>query len=221
MNYLRVPNLDKFQHYKDRTPPWIKLHNSILEDYEFACLPDNSKWHLVAIWLLASRTENKFPADPKWIAHKISATGKVDIDILLSHGFLELTQGNQRVQDVEGSDSTVLAPSKQSAIERRGEERREEGEKRESVPEVVIAGLNARAWDDYMDHRKALKAKKLRSSSIARQQKWLVEQGDNQVQAAIVEASVRNGWVGLFDLRSKKRVGVQDTDFVNWVNQNG
>ena len=124
MNYLRVPNLDKFQHYKDRTPPWIKLHNSILEDYEFACLPDNSKWHLVAIWLLASRTENKFPADPKWIAHKISATGKVDIDILLSHGFLELTQGNQRVQNDEGGDSNVLASGKQSAIERRGEKRR-------------------------------------------------------------------------------------------------
>ena len=37
-----------FQHYKDRSAPWIKLYNELLDDYRFAVLPDASKWHLVA-----------------------------------------------------------------------------------------------------------------------------------------------------------------------------
>ena len=33
-----VKNWDEFQHYKDRNPPWIKLHNHLLDDYEFEML---------------------------------------------------------------------------------------------------------------------------------------------------------------------------------------
>lgn len=113
MDYLMVPNLEKYQHYKDRTPPWIKLHNSILEDYEFGSLPDASKYHLVAIWLLASRTSNKLPADSGWISKKIEATGKVNLDLLVEHGFLEYILEDQEVQSVEQDASKKLSESKQ------------------------------------------------------------------------------------------------------------
>ena len=38
--YLRVRNFEQFQHYKERNPIWIKLYCSLLDDYEFAQLPD-------------------------------------------------------------------------------------------------------------------------------------------------------------------------------------
>ncbi len=28
--FIRVVNLERFQHYKDRNPPWIKLHRELL-----------------------------------------------------------------------------------------------------------------------------------------------------------------------------------------------
>ena len=34
---LRILNWEKFQHYKVRRPPWIKLHHSLLDDYAFHC----------------------------------------------------------------------------------------------------------------------------------------------------------------------------------------
>jgi len=88
--YFSVKNWDKFQHYKDRNPPWIKLHNSLLDNYEFECLQDASKSHLLCIWMLASRTDNKMPLDQDWIKRKIGASSKVDLQILLDHGFIEL-----------------------------------------------------------------------------------------------------------------------------------
>jgi ribosomal protein L12E/L44/L45/RPP1/RPP2 len=85
-----VKNFERFQHYKDRSPPWIKLYNELLDDYSFGLLPDASKLHLVAIWLLASRSNNRIPHDPAWIAKRISATERVDLDLLRTCGFIEL-----------------------------------------------------------------------------------------------------------------------------------
>ena len=126
--YLSIPNWGDLQHYKDRTPPWIKLHNELLEDYEFECLPDASKAHLLCIWLLASRTENKIKADPRWIQRKIGANSDVDIDGLVSAGFLQL---NQEVTDCSQDASKMLQSLQNDAIpEREGEQResRAEGE---------------------------------------------------------------------------------------------
>jgi hypothetical protein len=50
-------NWATFQHYKDRSPAWIKLHRSILDDYEFSCLPVASRALAPLLWLLASEYE--------------------------------------------------------------------------------------------------------------------------------------------------------------------
>ena len=40
MEYLRIRNWENFQQYKDRDPKWIKLHRTLLEDYDFCKLSD-------------------------------------------------------------------------------------------------------------------------------------------------------------------------------------
>lgn len=140
MAYLSVVNWDEFQHYKDRNPPWIKLHNQLLENYEFECLPDASKAHLLCIWMLASRTANKIKPDPEWISRKIGANTKVDVSILVESGFLEL---NQEDSDRLQNASTLLQTTEQNAIpeERRGEESKEEEENKKpssSTPNLVM-----------------------------------------------------------------------------------
>jgi hypothetical protein len=89
MEYIRVKNWRQFQHYSNRVPPWIKLHNSLMEDPEFARLSDAAKFHLIGIWLLASRTENRVPADAEFIGSRINAETAVDLQALLAAGFLE------------------------------------------------------------------------------------------------------------------------------------
>lgn len=88
MASFKVKNFEKFQHYKDRSPPWIKLHGALLEDYDFGVLPDAAKGHLLMIWILASRMENKLPYDPTWIGNRIGANGPVDLDGLRAAGFI-------------------------------------------------------------------------------------------------------------------------------------
>lgn len=114
--FFSVKGFEKFQHYKDRSPPWIKLYNELLDDYEFGLLPDASKMHLVAIWLLASRYSNRVPHDAEWISRRINATDQVDLSLLERSGFIV----------VEQDCSTALSDCKQSAMpEREGETERE------------------------------------------------------------------------------------------------
>src|SRR5579863_5213874 len=117
-----VRNFERFQHYKDRSPPWIKLYNELLDDYNFARLPDASKWHMVAIWLLASRNDNEIPADTKWIAGHIGATETVDLTPLQKAGFIVANQGRRE----------MLADCKQSAGPEREVETEGETEKEDS-----------------------------------------------------------------------------------------
>ena len=119
-----VKNFERFQHYKDRSPPWIKLYNELLDDYSFGQLPDASKLHLVAIWLLASRSNNRIPHDSVWIAKRISATEKVDLDLLRVSGFIE-------VEDA----GTPQAPRHQNADPEREAETEGEAEVSSGAPD--------------------------------------------------------------------------------------
>ena len=60
----------------------------IFQDYEFACLQDASKLHLIFIWVLASQLDNKNPNNSAWVKQQIGATEDVDLDLFIKHGFL-------------------------------------------------------------------------------------------------------------------------------------
>jgi hypothetical protein len=119
MRYLRVKNWETYQHYKDRSPPWIKLHRALLDDYEFSQLPDAAKAHLLLIGLLASHNDGRVPADPQHIAGKIGARDLPDLDLLERSGWLiamEPKQGAPTTDgDMEHGASKTLAKSEHDA----------------------------------------------------------------------------------------------------------
>ena len=77
--FLSIKNFEKYQHYKHRNPPWIKLHLDILDDADFLKMPDASKWHYVGMLLLSSRHENKIPADQDYVENRLGLRSKLDL----------------------------------------------------------------------------------------------------------------------------------------------
>lgn len=86
-------NWQKFQHYKDRKPAWIKLHIELLDDYEFNQLTDMQQFILMKIWMLFAKTGKPIPTDTRWIGKQLNidtrAIGKA-IPTLLSNEFIVL-----------------------------------------------------------------------------------------------------------------------------------
>lgn len=62
---MRVKDWQKFQHYKRRNPPWIKLHKALLDDPEFHALPPLASKVLAMCWLVASENDGNLPAITK------------------------------------------------------------------------------------------------------------------------------------------------------------
>lgn len=121
MEYLRIRNWDKFQHYKTRTPPWIKLHKTLLDDFDFASLPDASKALAPYLWLLASESDDgTIPADVNWIAfrvHKLTPWVEGALKPLIDKGFV-INASNvlaERLQDA------CLEVEEETEVEREGE----------------------------------------------------------------------------------------------------
>jgi hypothetical protein len=116
--FFRVKNWEEFQHYKDRSPPWIKLWNGLLDDYEFCELSDTSKAHLMLIWLLASRCDNKLRVDAEWVGKRINAQSPVDLNELLDAGFIILGE-NKSASRSEDRRSRHIPQETKKAVQAR------------------------------------------------------------------------------------------------------
>lgn len=65
-------NWQKFQHYKNRKPPWIKLYRDLLDDFDFQCLPDASRALAPLLWLLASEEKTGvIKTTPEKLAYRL------------------------------------------------------------------------------------------------------------------------------------------------------
>jgi uncharacterized phage protein (TIGR02220 family) len=65
-------NWQTFQHYKDRNPTWIKLHKTLLDDFEYQSLPMASKALAPMLWLIASEhPEGVIDANPEKLAFRL------------------------------------------------------------------------------------------------------------------------------------------------------
>lgn len=57
-NFIEPANWEELQHYKHRSPPWIKLHKKLLDNYDYHCLPDASRALAPLLWLLSSEFDD-------------------------------------------------------------------------------------------------------------------------------------------------------------------
>lgn len=106
-----VKNWRKFQHYKKRNPPWIRLYKSLLDDQDFANLSDFAVRLLFMVWLLGSEGENhgRIPMDSRALAWRLRVASTTQIDDALA----ELTPSFIEVYPDDAS--TPLATCKQDA----------------------------------------------------------------------------------------------------------
>jgi hypothetical protein len=66
---MKIRNWSKFQHFKDRKPPWIKLYRDLLDDMDWHTLDSDAAKLLVMLWLIASENDGHIP-DAKTLAFR-------------------------------------------------------------------------------------------------------------------------------------------------------
>lgn len=147
MKHLAVRNWDKFQHYKNRGPVWIKLYTELLDRPEWLALSEVARAQLVGCWMLAAKRGNVLPARTADLRVLIGAHSAVRLDELLAGGWLEYQEAaasKDASSRASGGDSRAASDcdstSRASARSREGETETE-GEApppaREASPQVT------------------------------------------------------------------------------------
>lgn len=90
--WIEVLNWDKFQHYKDRDPPWIKNYLDLLHREEYLALTDVQRTLLHGLWLLYAASNKRL----RWDIASINAAlrlraRKGSLEALADGGFIRRT----------------------------------------------------------------------------------------------------------------------------------
>jgi len=91
--FYRIKNWDHFQHYRDRNPPWIKLHFKILSSSDWVTLDDASRVLAIACMLIASHNKGIIDGSEVGLAYlkRVAYLNKPpNLKPLISCGFLTL-----------------------------------------------------------------------------------------------------------------------------------
>ena len=175
---MKIKNWNKFQHFKDRKPPWVKLYRDLLDDIDWHELDAQASKVLVMLWLIASEEDGNIPAT-KTLAFRLRMTEKQTIDCLnkLSH-WLE-----------QDDISSISERYQNDSLETETYKEKEKETKKMQAPD----GVSADIWESFVAQRKASRAVITETviKSIQREANkagWTLEQ-------ALAECAAR-GWRG-------------------------
>ena len=181
----RIKGWAKFQHFKDRRPPWIKLYREILEDPDWHDLDGDTAKVLVALWLLASEDEDQ--------EGKLPEARRLAFRLRMSE--TKITQALSKLSHwLEQDDINVISDGHQDDAPETEERQIKETDKRQSITGVSKpTGVSDQTWKDWLAHRKTKKAAV--TNTVIAQIVKQAELCDYTLEQAMQEMCVR-GWTG-------------------------
>jgi len=186
MSAIRIKNWHEFQHFKDRTPPWIKLHKTILDQRDINAISDSSFRVLIGLWLLASEDQD--------MQGKLPSIDDIAFRLRMSNPVI--TKALQELKPfLINDDINAISERYQDDAPETETEAKKEAKKEADIPSslMAVSGFESE-WQEFLNHRKAKKAVPTKRAKELLLQ-TLSERPD-QAMAALREAIVRN-WTGI------------------------
>ena len=110
--WIVVENWDRFQHYRDRRPNWIKSYTDLLGRPEYAQLTFPQRGILHGLWLLYAESSRNIPVNTSYLSRQLG--GKVQMRSL---------EALRRAGFIRFSASKPLAPGYQDAMPEKEKEK--------------------------------------------------------------------------------------------------
>jgi hypothetical protein len=204
----------EFQHYKNRSPRWIKLHHKLLDDFAFSRLPLASKALAPMLWLLASEYDDgNITAPMEEIAFRLRVTEeelRAALIPLIDGGFFN--DASNTLADCKEVASNMLAGRYQTASP---EKRREEIEL-ESDIRAVAAATRTYKGQDFEEFWKTYPKRAGANPKTPARQKFLAAVNSGVSPAEITQAARR--YAG--EQRQLGKIGTEHVAMAStWLNQ--
>lgn len=160
--YIVVRNWERFQHYRDRTPPWVKTYTELLDDDAYRRLPGATRAVLHGVWMAYAKSRRTLPASTLELTRRLGlrVSGR-QLEALVQAGFIDIVASTalaERLHDASASrareekeeekDSPYPAERGNGTPRERGENPRALGTNPRAVAKRTQPERNARRWID-------------------------------------------------------------------------
>ena len=173
----KIKNWSRFQHFKDRRPPWVKLYRDLLDDLDWFELDPLASKTLINLWLIASEYDGCLPS-LEILSFRLRLKKQEITKILnsLSHW-------------MEQDDIKEISEGYQLDRPETETETETEKEKKTEAPE----GVSVEVWNDFVLQRK--KARAVISENVIKSIAKEAQKAGWSLEQALSECSAR-GWRG-------------------------
>lgn len=197
----KIKEWSSFQSYKDRSPPWIRLHKKLLDDYTFQRMSVEARALLPMLWLIASEDKDPVSGMLRMSYEEISfrlrqdaKKTKTTLHEIVESGFIE---------DLSASYGTVTEPLRIDYPET--EAYREETEKEKKAPTgfVLPEWIDPADWKDFEEMRRKIKkpmTDRARRGILAKLEKMMIL---GHLPKTILENSITNSWQDVYEPKGK------------------
>tara|TARA_Y100000310_G_scaffold67277_1_gene62587 strand:- start:25692 stop:26513 length:822 start_codon:yes stop_codon:yes gene_type:complete len=127
---LEIANWSQYQHYKYRSPPWIKLHQTIFASEDWVTLNDRSRLVMMVCMIVAARLDGLVPNNPDYLKRVAYLDHRPNLKPLIDCGFLEKVQADASAAQAHASTLQASATP----------ETESETDKKEGVPNGTLSG---------------------------------------------------------------------------------
>jgi hypothetical protein len=189
---MKIRNWSKFQHFKDRKPPWVKLYRDVLDDMEWYELDPLASKVLVMCWLIASEDDGCLP-NSKTLAFRLRMTEKQTIDCLnkLSH-WLEQDDINA-ISEQYQTDSLETERETETKKETKG-----------ATAIVLPDWMPLETWQAFLAMRKKMKRVPTDHAVDLLIKKLDRFRANGQNIQAVLEKSITSNWQDVFEINERQ-----------------
>jgi hypothetical protein len=147
--WIVIPNWDRFQHYRDRNPAWIKVYTELLDDTDYLDLTETQRAVLHGLWLMYAKSHRIVPTNTSKLSRRLNLrVTKRTLNALSDAGFIEVSASKplarpEHLASPEGErEKEKDTPPTPSHRRERGKSKNLNGQKRRQ----------ATAWIDHTHH---------------------------------------------------------------------
>lgn len=110
MSGIVIAGWDRFQHYKDRWPPWIKNYTELLADDDYLSLSGHRRSILHGLWLAYAMSHGRLTDDTASLSRRLSLrVTTADLEALNHAGFIHFSASTALAERSNGASPHALA----------------------------------------------------------------------------------------------------------------
>ena len=206
---ITINNWSKFQSYKDRKPPWIRFHRSMLDNYDYQMMSAESRALLPMLWLLACEDEDptsgEINLEVKVIAYRLRRDEKVikkSVAELETSGFIACADSVTKPLRIRNETVTGFRKNVPTETETETETEAET----ETDARLARLGVDKALWIEYLGTRRKLKCNNSERAinTLVNRIEKLVREGQNAT--AMLEEANAQSWKTVYEEKEKQHV---------------